>query len=278
MPVHRNTVRTLFLTYSQCPVERERLLEHIQSIQPVKEYVIARELHQDGQPHLHAYIKFEGEGLRTTQFTPTLDCDGYHGNYQAARSHRSVISYCTKDGAYITNLSAEVLETPQAKRRKTVHDIISMPVTQLLVEGHIPYQQAKNVVYVRNLLLPPYEHDHVRGVWIYGPPGTGKSHMARHNYPGPLFIKSQNKWWDNYAGEPTILLDDFDCGKPLGHYLKIWADKWACQGEIKGGTVQLQHRCFIVTSNYSIEDMFAGDLPMIAAIKRRFEVIHKTSR
>jgi hypothetical protein len=42
----------------------------------------------------------------------------------------------------------------------------------------------------------------------------------------------------------------------LGHYLKIWADKYPCTGEIKGATVQLKHHRFIVTSNKDIDDLF----------------------
>lgn len=60
----------------------------------------------------------------------------------------------------------------------------------------------------------------------------------------------------------------------MSHYLKIWADKWGCTGEIKGGTVQLAHSKFVVTSNYSIEQLFAGkDLTTVQALLRRFEVI-----
>lgn len=67
-------------------------------------------------------------------------------------------------------------------------------------------------------------------------------------------------------------------GNFLGHYLKIWADKYACAGEIKGGVVvKLHHAAFVVTSNYSIEAMWKDDPVMAAAIKRRFEVIHMTT-
>lgn len=274
MSGHRNHIRTLFLTYSQCPVERERLLEHLNTVDEVQQYLIAQELHKDGNKHLHCYVKFK-EGLPCSKFTPTLDVDGYHGNYQAARSAKAVIGYCSKDLKYITNLSDAYVENPKAKRAKLAHTIQTTSIKELVATGEIPYQQARNALFVQSILIEPYEHDTVRGIWIYGPPHTGKSHDARNNYPGPIFIKSQNKWWDGYASEPTVLLDDFDCGKPLGHYLKIWSDKWACQGEIKGGTVQLRHQHFIVTSNYSIEEMFSGDEQMIAAVTRRFKIIYK---
>lgn len=73
-------------------------------------------------------------------------------------------------------------------------------------------------------------------------------------------------------GQKIVILDDLD-SDCLSHYLKIWADKWSCTGEIKGGTVQLRHTHFVVTSNYSIEELFANKgSTLIEAIKRRFKV------
>lgn len=42
----------------------------------------------------------------------------------------------------------------------------------------------------------------------------------------------------------------------LGHYLKIWADHYSCSGEVKGGTIPLFHKKLIITSNYSIGELF----------------------
>lgn len=110
-----------------------------------------------------------------------------------------------------------------------------------------------------------------KGLWIYGPPGTGKSHFARMTYGKSLYIKPQNKWFDGYQGEDAILLDDLDLSV-LGHYLKIWADKWECTGEVKGGMVNLKHTKFIVTSNYLPSDLWKDDEPMRKAIERRFKI------
>ncbi len=130
----------------------------------------------------------------------------------------------------------------------------------------------RGIAQYRSLQCKPYEHDKVRGIWLHGPSGTGKSHHARlfaDNFKG-MYSKPQSKWFDGYAQEEVILLDDMD-SDVLAHYLKIWTDKYACTGEVKGGTVNLSHKWFIITSNESIEELFK-DKPrvMVEAIDRRF--------
>lgn len=283
MATHRKQVKTLFLTYPRCRLPKERILEHLRTIDQVNEYVVAKELHEDGEPHLHAYVKFQ-TGLRTAEFTPRLDVDGHHGNYQSARSFRSVVKYVTKDGDYITNLSDVMLETPQAKRIKLVQQIEEKSIKELVRTGVISFQQARNATFVKNLLTDDeYEHDTVRGVWIVGPPATGKSTMARTNYgqEGVFTLPIRSKWFCKYTGQGCILLDDFDSTWPKewSNMLKILADKFPCTGETKGGTVQLRHKHLVVTSNYTIDQIYAfSDQALLEALTRRFTIITTTRR
>ena len=57
----------------------------------------------------------------------------------------------------------------------------------------------------------------------------------------------------------------------LGHYLKIWSDKYPFNAETKGGTIFIRPKVIVVTSNFEIEELH--DKPQIQdAIKRRFTV------
>jgi len=57
----------------------------------------------------------------------------------------------------------------------------------------------------------------------------------------------------------------------LGHYLKLWGDNYAIDGEVKGGTIPLNYKQMVVTSNYKISTLWKDDEVMAAAINRRFK-------
>lgn len=110
--------------------------------------------------------------------------------------------------------------------------------------------------------------------FIFGEAGVGKSKMVREDHPN-LYIKQHNKWWDGYDGEECALIDDLhpDNAKYLVTHIKQWADRYPFRAEIKGSSMVIRPKVIVITSNYSIEEMFPN-VPDQKAIRRRFHVTH----
>ena len=262
----RVSSKSWFLTYPKCPMSKEEVLEALQKKKVLKAAVIAREVHEDGQFHIHAYVLLARRfDCRQSSF---WDLGGYHGNYQKARCIDSVVKYIKKDGDLLEfgEVSwAEKIDSRQERRRYLGQKIISgVPLKQVVEEDPSLIFGLKtlsqDVCTWKQLSLSILDREDVRGIWIYGKPGVGKSYYVRTKEKSSLYLKAQNKWWDNYQGEAAVLIDDFDKqGVCLSHYLKIWADKYGCTGEIKGGYTPLCHDRLYITSNYSIDQLFPPD-------------------
>lgn len=232
-----------------------------------KYIVIGREVGASGTPHLQGFVTFD----KNKAFTGMKKLHAGAHWERAKGTSQQAADYCKKDGDYEEKgiLSQQGKRTDLEAACAMVKDGKSMTA---IAEEH-PTTFVKFSRGLRELKLvldKPYTPADLRGVWYWGPPGSGKSRRARFENPG-AFLKSQSKWFDGYAGEKAIILDDLDTNV-LGHYLKIWGDRYACTGETKGGTVNLQHDVIVVTSNYSIEQLWKDDENMQEAINRRFKV------
>lgn len=266
---------TWFLTYPQNDATKEYLLEKLKLIDTISEYVIATELHEDGHQHLHAYVKFQ-TGVSLTKAPVVFHVLAKTGNYQPVRSCKNVIRYCTKESDFISNINIKSLLGKRGKL--TVDTIKSKTVAEALIADDIGINSIRNYILARSILLPKYTHPTERGIWIYGNPRSGKSTAVLGVYPD-CYLKIQNKWFDGYDGQPVILLDDFDV-PCLASYLKQWLDWKACTAEVKGATINLQHRLFIITSNYVPRQLFLNfdGTPkqiLCEAIESRCKFIHK---
>lgn len=238
--------------------------------------VYGKEVGESGTPHLQGYVYYGTlKSFKQVQKQiPRAHIEVQRGSFDQA------IDYCKKDGSFEERGEAPVSAKKAglrgvAKRKAKNQAVLDQPLEELVREGVISINEVP-VIKKAKLILEQegdaVQTEGVRGEWYWGPPGVGKSHKARTEHP-EAYIKAQNKWWCGYGGEDVVLLDDLDTNV-LGHYLKIWADKWKCYGEVKGGKVALKHTKIIVTSNYRIEDLWCDDEELMKAIKRRFKVTH----
>ncbi|AEX93202.1 replication initiation protein [Tomato Chino La Paz virus -SLP 4] len=97
--------KNYFLTYPHCSLSKEETLEQLLRLSTPtnKKYIkIARELHEDGEYHLHVLIQFEGkfktQNCRFFDLVSSTRSAHFHPNVQGAKSSTDVKSYVDKDG------------------------------------------------------------------------------------------------------------------------------------------------------------------------------------
>nr|AAB40392.1 Rep protein [Tomato yellow vein streak virus] len=85
--------KNFFLTYPHCSLTKDEALSQLQALQTPtnKKFIrVTRELHEDGEPHLHVLIQFEGKFICHNQrffdlVSPTRSAH-FHPNIQGAKS------------------------------------------------------------------------------------------------------------------------------------------------------------------------------------------------
>jgi len=89
------------LTYPQTDhgEGRQAVLSLLRRLGP-KRYLVGRENHQDGSPHIHVYVEFHQKlNIRDQRFFD-IECGCKHPNIQSCRSFRASIQYVSKDGQF----------------------------------------------------------------------------------------------------------------------------------------------------------------------------------
>lgn len=226
---------------------------------------------------LHLQGVFGGKATRFSVIHKLLP--GAH--VEAARNPFQSWEYCGKEDTRVEG-PVEFGVPPAAKWRKGDTKarnamLLEKGVVKAVEDGDIPVMQLPKLKLAidlyNSLAAKPSDLDELDNYWFYGPPGTGKSRGARTRWPG-IYNKPLNKWWCDYKGEETILLDDFSKEhKVLGPHLKNWADHYAFVAETKGGGVTIRPKRFVITSNYTPEEIFE-DQVTCEAIRRRFKFEH----
>nr|UUV61484.1 C1 [Tomato mottle leaf curl virus] len=100
--------KNYFITYPHCSLSKEEALSQLLALKTPtnKKFIrITRELHEDGEPHLHVLIQFEGKyrctNCRFFDLVSPTRSTHFHPNVQGAKSSSDVKTYMEKDGDFI---------------------------------------------------------------------------------------------------------------------------------------------------------------------------------
>lgn len=259
--------------YWLCTLSSAHLLEMPEALPEGVVWLIGqKEIGEGGFEHWQFCIAFKSPVRRSavTRLFP-----GVHA--EPTRSSAAE-EYVQKEDTRVPGSQFELGAKPLNRNSKTDWEKVWVSAKEGKLEEIPPdirikyYNACKRIK--KDHMIPPVDLLDVCGVWIWGPPGVGKSRKAREDYPDS-YMKPCNKWWDGYQQQCHVILDDFDRNhKVLGHHLKIWADRYAFIGEDKGGSVSIRPAKIIVTSNYSIDEIFGDDRVLCEALERRFVINH----
>lgn len=188
------------------------------------------------------------------------------------------ITYCKEDGKWVE------YGKPTAERTRS--DLTAL--TTLIKDGATMETVALSspATFVRNynglakfkaiVNKPPLIREQFECHFYFGKTGAGKTYMAHEKYP-ELFAKPIGKglWFDGYAGEETVLIDEFEGQYPLADMLRV-CDRYRLQVEVKGSFAYFIPKLVIFTSNvhpYFYYNMWENRQSQFKAFARRFSTV-----
>ncbi len=171
-------------------------------------------------------------------------------------TQQQAIAYCSKTD---TRLEPTItIGTPKQQGKRT--DIIKIKeavkagirLTEIIDDMEEPNFQSIRVAQIlKTVYSNPRDSDNPPEViWLYGKTGTGKTRWVYEFYKD-IYTKPNNKWWDGYEQQETILIDDYRKDFCKFHEMLTLLDRYPTTREIKGGTVHINSKYIIFTSPYS---------------------------
>lgn len=239
--------------------------------------IVGKEIGESGTPHLQGYVCFRN-ARRLVSVKEKLGCNRVHVEVARGTAEQNQ-QYCSKEGDFV-----EVGEIPVSQKRKGEMEIERWARARDLAKAG-KFEEIDGDIYVRclrnleqifrkeKLSAQLADNSEMVNEWIWGPTGCGKSSSVRTRFGDEdLYSKPLNKWWDDYNGERVVLLEDVDPSheKWIGYFLKVWSDHYKFRGEYKGGSMMLRPKSLIITSQYSIDQIFS-DHETVSALHRRFK-------
>jgi len=223
--------------------------------------IIGYEKGEKGTPHLQGYVEW-GRSVRWE----TLKKLNERIHWESRKGSPSqAAEYCKKDGKFIEKgviseqgKRSDILNcTEMINNGDTIRDIaIANPVT------YVKYHKGLNAykyAITSHRTAKPKVH------WRWGKAGVGKTKYCVETHPSH-YIKDGTPWWDGYENQEAIIVDDFDGGWPFRDFLRM-LDRYAYQGQIKGGYVKVNSPYIYITCEHPPE-RYWGDNELAQVLRR----------
>lgn len=225
MPSFFNGKR-FFLTYPQCEASKDDLFAFLLARADVQYLCVARELHEDGNPHLHACVEYATIQRHDKRW---LDFQGKHPNKQDPRNWNACKNYVKKDGDFVeTHFEIDAFKPKLLEKVNEFEKEIDW--FAWCCENKITFQFADYFWRrTKNNLSTILESEHPGKMCsslqefkfnpdlhstlvIRGPSGCGKTTWAKINMPKPCLFVSHIDQLKEFKPQfhVSIIFDDVD--------------------------------------------------------------------
>lgn len=241
-------------------------------------HVAGQEVGESGTPHVQGFIVFKNArtmGAAKAALHPRVHLEAMRGSVEQATA------YCLKEATVTFSVGVKPMSQKQKgevggamEKGRWEVALEQARSTGDVEDAQIAFVHCRNVqfLHLQQEMKKPRVDTENKMLWYWGASGTGKSRKAREDNPD-AYLKMCNKWWDGYAGEDVVLIEDFDKAHGvLCHHLKIWADRYPFLMEVKGAGCKIRPHLIIVTSNWHPSDIWTNDEDL-GPVLRRFECV-----
>jgi len=252
----------IFLTYPQCSASKEEILDHIQTLHQVKDYIVCEEKHEDGSPHIHAVLHFHTKVH--TRDPKHFDYGGFHPHIKSPRDSGGIqrcIEYCKKEGNYLSSFKETIgkraILAQKILEEGTITKKLILENPEIIFLNHSSVKQWLGYVQPKPILPPGTSVLKLRHIWLYGTSNTGKTYWLYNylnGYDSPQEIPLNNDF--SHIDESTDLLyiDEYKGTLTVQQINKL------CDGytrlNTKGSSTRILNPTICIVSNYSIRDCY----------------------
>lgn len=147
----QKNAKDIFLTYSKCPLGKEKIHNYIKEIMISKKqeisYIISNtENHQDHK-EIHTHVLFQLTKRFNIQSDRFFDIEGFHPRIETARNIEKSISYIKKDGDFIEEGTPRhkkyVRQNQKEERKQLIYDEIDRLIEKYYHDDKLTLNQVK---------------------------------------------------------------------------------------------------------------------------------------
>lgn len=287
----RLACKKLSLTFPQCPVPREVMIDFLGSKKDPVIVVVSRETHKDGNFHLHCYLQYDKQFTSTKSTVYDIVYEGvvYHPNIQPTNDKNAWIKYITKTDIDYLSKGLDVSAYLTSRQNKKSYCFYADVVKKGCITKEMIQQNPKMLRGLKTLLndleaykMLPSEDDVKRPaltsvriwgqdytvgprvfkqpqLWICGSKNKGKTtfinELLEKGYKG-YEMPTNNDWTGYNDSYDFLYIDEFKGGITIQELNKVLQGNM-CRLNTKGGMViKNKNIPIFIISNYRPSEVY----------------------